>query len=251
LHIIAEYNAFDEAGKKEYVILQETVKTEDSVGLSLTYTEDGTLMSMSINDPSASIISAELERFGDVKSFDPTTAQLLNYGTYTVTVSYTYDGGEGVGQKSHSVSQNISVFAKIGDLYDINKNYSSSPSWNSATQDYRKHTGMDLIPIDGGIDVLSLTDGEVVEVYTDDWWGKTVAVRFANVDGKEYTLYYQSLRGVDVNVGDTVKVGDKLGTVGDSAIIDFCSSDHVHIMLKDTTVTANDGIVNPLTILKR
>ncbi|MBQ9162602.1 MAG: M23 family metallopeptidase [Clostridia bacterium] len=251
LRIIAEYDAFDEAGEKEYVILQEAVKTADSVGLSLTYTEDGVLMSTSINDRSATIISAKLERFGEITSLDPTTTQLLNYGTYTVTVSYTYDAGEGVGQKTHSVSQSISVFAKISDLYDVRKIYFVSHSWNPATQDYRAHTGMDLVPIDGGINVLSLTDGEVVEVYTDDWWGKTVAVRFTNVDGKEYTLYYQSLRGIGVKVGDIVKVGDKLGTIGNSAIIDFYSADHVHIVLKDATVAANDGIISPLAVLKR
>lgn len=70
--------------------------------------------------------------------------------------------------------------------------------------------------------------------------GKTVVV--LHEDG--WKSYYCSLKTIDVTVGDTLKAGEKLGTVGQSALEEVNQGSHLHFVLE-----RNGEPVNPLDYL--
>ncbi len=109
-------------------------------------------------------------------------------------------------------------------------------SYNQTTRDWRVHNGVDLAA-ESGTQVHAAADGKVYTVYDDDQMGKTVVIRHEN----GYTTKYASL-AEDVNVlaGDTVKMGDTIGCVGTTALMEQALGDHVHF-----SVTKNDEPVDP------
>lgn len=97
-------------------------------------------------------------------------------------------------------------------------------SYNETTRDWRTHAGID-IAAEAGTPVLAAADGEVYTVYTDDTMGTTVVIR--HQDG--YTTQYSSLaEEVSVEPGDAVTLGQQIGAVGDTALLESALGDHVH-----------------------
>lgn len=97
-------------------------------------------------------------------------------------------------------------------------------SYNETTRDWRTHAGMD-IAAEEGTPVLAAADGEVYTVYADDTMGTTVVIR--HEDG--YTTQYSSLaEEVSVEPGDSVTLGQQIGTVGSTALLESALGDHVH-----------------------
>jgi len=96
-------------------------------------------------------------------------------------------------------------------------------SYNATTRDWRVHGGMD-IAAEAGTEVKAAADGEVYTVYEDPELGTTVVIR--HQDG--YTTHYSSLaEDVSVKAGDTVKLGQTIGTVGNTALMESALPDHV------------------------
>ena len=113
-------------------------------------------------------------------------------------------------------------------------------SYNQTTRDWRVHNGVD-IAAEAGTEVLAAADGEVYTTYTDDIMGTTVVIRHA--DG--YTTQYASLsEELKVNVGDTVTLGQPIGTVGETALIETTMGPHVHF-----SVLFNDESMDPAEFL--
>ena len=113
-------------------------------------------------------------------------------------------------------------------------------SYNPTTRDWRTHNGIDLAA-EAGSAVHAAAEGTVYTVYEDETMGHTVVIR--HQDG--YVTCYASL-GEDVAVapGDTVKLGQKIGTVGNTALLESALGDHVHF-----SVTRNDEPVDPQKFL--
>ncbi|MBQ7341313.1 MAG: M23 family metallopeptidase [Oscillospiraceae bacterium] len=113
-------------------------------------------------------------------------------------------------------------------------------SYNATTRDWRVHNGID-IAAEAGTPVMAAAAGEVYTVYDDDTMGKTVVIRHAG----GYTTRYASL-GDDVAVepGKTVALGEKIGTVGQSALMETALGDHLHF-----SVTLNDKTIDPAKFL--
>lgn len=103
-------------------------------------------------------------------------------------------------------------------------------SYNQTTQDWRVHNGIDITAA-ADTPVTAAADGEVYTVYEDDTMGHTVVIRHAG----GYTTKYSSLgESISVSAGDTVKMGDPIGTVGTSALLESALEPHVHFcVLKD------------------
>ncbi|MBQ9762582.1 MAG: M23 family metallopeptidase [Oscillospiraceae bacterium] len=109
-------------------------------------------------------------------------------------------------------------------------------SYNPTTRDWRVHDGID-IAAEAGTAVKAAADGVVYTAYADDLMGTTVVIRHA--DG--YVTTYASLDPVlAVSIGDTVKLGQTIGAVGDSALLENAIGDHVHFC-----VTLNDMPLDP------
>ena len=114
-------------------------------------------------------------------------------------------------------------------------------SYNQTTRDWRVHNGVDFAAA-AGTAVTAAADGEVYTVYEDDQMGMTVVIRHEG----GYTTRYSSL-GADVAVsaGQPVSMGQTIGTVGTSALMENALGDHVHF-----TVTKNDEPMDPMEFLE-
>ena len=113
--------------------------------------------------------------------------------------------------------------------------------YNQTTRDWRVHDGVDFAA-EAGTTVSAAADGTVYTVYEDETMGMTVVVKH---DGG-YTTKYASLAAkVSVKAGDNVTAGQKIGTVGCTALLENAIGDHLHF-----SVSCNGAVVNPTDFLK-
>ena len=113
-------------------------------------------------------------------------------------------------------------------------------SYNETTRDWRVHSGCDLAA-EAGTEVRAAADGEVYTVYEDDEMGMTVVIR--HQDG--YTTHYASLsEEVFVKAGDQVSLGQPIGTVGSTALMESALPEHVCF-----SVTRDGEFVDPAEFL--
>ena len=116
-----------------------------------------------------------------------------------------------------------------------------SLTYNQTTRDWRVHNGID-IAAEAGTSVCAAADGEVYTVYDDDGMGMTVVIRH---DGGYTTRYASLSEDLAVSVGDTVEMGQVIGTVGETAVVETAIGPHVHF-----TVTYQDIPMDPAEFLK-
>ena len=113
-------------------------------------------------------------------------------------------------------------------------------SYNQTTRDWRVHNGVD-IAAETGTPVCAAADGRVTAVFEDDSFGYTVVISH---DGG-YTTQYSSLaEDLQVSAGDSVKLGQAIGCVGSTALIETAIGPHVHF-----SVTYRDAQMDPAEFL--
>ena len=113
-------------------------------------------------------------------------------------------------------------------------------SYNQTTRDWRTHDGVD-IAAEAGTKVCAAADGEVYTVYEDETMGMTVVIRHAG----GYVTKYASLdENVTVKAGDVVQMGDAVGAVANTALLESAQGDHLHF-----SVTFNDVPMDPASFL--
>ncbi len=113
-------------------------------------------------------------------------------------------------------------------------------SYNQTTRDWRTHNGID-IAAEAGSKVSAAADGVVYTVYEDDSLGTTVVIRHEG----GYTTHYCSLaEKPSVSAGDAVKMGQAIGCVGETALIENALGPHVHF-----SVTYQDNAMDPMEFL--
>lgn len=124
---------------------------------------------------------------------------------------------------------------------EIISGYSGSKPVKSKTMgDWRVHSGID-IKADAGTKVKAPSDGKVVVAGNNKLTGNTVSIDHGN--GFVSTIY--NLESINVQQGDSVKEGDVIGTVGNSAPLESMDEPHAHFELK------KDGLyVNPQEFIK-
>ena len=112
--------------------------------------------------------------------------------------------------------------------------------YNPTTRDWRVHDGMD-IAAQAGSPVCAAADGTVYTVYEDETMGMTVVISHSG----GYTTKYASLsQDVTVAAGDTVTVGQTIGYVGNTALLESAVGDHVHF-----SVSCGGELLDPLDFL--
>jgi len=111
-----------------------------------------------------------------------------------------------------------------------------SLTYNETTRDWRVHNGID-IAAEAGTEVRAAADGEVYTVYEDEQMGMTVVIRHEG----GYTTKYSSLaKEVPVKAGDAVTVGQTIGLVGNTALMESAIGEHIHF-----SVTCDGETINP------
>jgi murein DD-endopeptidase MepM/ murein hydrolase activator NlpD len=97
------------------------------------------------------------------------------------------------------------------------------------------------IAAEEGTPVMAAADGQVYTVYEDETMGTTVVIR--HEDG--YTTKYACLaQDVMVAAGDEVTLGQQIGCVGTSALLESALGPHVHF-----SVTCDNENVDPAEFL--
>ena len=114
-------------------------------------------------------------------------------------------------------------------------------SYNQTTRDWRVHNGVD-IAAEEGTPVMAAADGTVYTVYDDETMGTTVVIRHE----EGYTTKYSCLaQEVMVAAGDTVTMGQQIGCVGTTALLESALEPHVHF-----SVTCDNEVVDPADFLE-
>ena len=113
-------------------------------------------------------------------------------------------------------------------------------AYNETTRDWRTHAGLDIAAGEGA-QVCAAAAGTVYSVYDDEELGMTVVITH---DGG-YTTQYASLAAeVSVIPGDAVALGQPIGTVGTTALLESALEPHVHF-----SVTCNGDPMDPAEFL--
>ena len=100
--------------------------------------------------------------------------------------------------------------------------------YNNTTKWYEYDLGY-TIGANAGTDVVACYDGKVTSVIESGDASTGKLIRIQHKDGVE--TVYSSLDAIDVAVGDEVKSGERIGTVGNSANYEVFEMPHVRLMM--------------------
>ena len=113
-------------------------------------------------------------------------------------------------------------------------------AYDQTMGDWRVHSALDTAA-DLGTQVRAMARGTVTEVYDDDLMGTTVVIDH----GEGLTSIYSNLAATPtVQAGDTVGMGDVIGSVGNTAIAESARSSHLHLEM-----TQDGAAVDPANYL--
>ena len=120
-----------------------------------------------------------------------------------------------------------------------------TPVFSSSMGDWRIHTGLDISAALGDT-VSAAADGVVKEVWDDALMGKCVSL--SHEDGRVVTVYKNLAEALPSNIvaGASVKAGDPIGAVGESARAELADEPHLHLEM-----TVDGQVVDPLEHLSK
>lgn len=115
--------------------------------------------------------------------------------------------------------------------------------FSQTMKDYRTHLGVDITG-ELGQEVMAVADGVVTNVWQDPFMGTCVSIEHTG----NAISYYKNLDPVvkeGIVIGASVKAGDVIGAVGESAMNEVAQDPHLHFELK-----VNDKHVDPKDHIK-
>lgn len=111
--------------------------------------------------------------------------------------------------------------------------------FSQTMKDYRVHLGLDIVTAENA-PVYAAADGKIERIWKDTRMGYCIALSHS---GNCYTIYKnlsETLPG-GIEVGTTVRSGQLLATVGESAMVEVAEEPHLHFEM-----TVADLMVDPL-----
>ncbi|MBE6611452.1 MAG: hypothetical protein E7632_03065 [Ruminococcaceae bacterium] len=117
------------------------------------------------------------------------------------------------------------------------------PVYSMTMNDYRAHTGID-IAASLGSEVVSASSGIICRVWNDPLMGRSVMIDHG--DGI-YTVYKNLADelAVGMDVGVSVTMGEIIGAVGESALVEIAEEPHLHFEMQ-----VNGVYVDPLDYIE-
>ncbi len=99
--------------------------------------------------------------------------------------------------------------------------------WSETMGDYRVHLGIDIQTTEGA-PVYAAADGTVAKVWDDALMGRCVAIKH---EGDIYTFYknLDKTLAAEIAQDKSVKCGQQIGKVGNTAISELADEPHLHI----------------------
>lgn len=104
-----------------------------------------------------------------------------------------------------------------------------APVFSTTLGEWRLHLGIDILT-DEEAPVFAAEDGIITGIYKDARFGYTIEISHSN----DHKTVYSNLKNetlVSLEVGDEVAKGDRIGTVGDSAMSEIAEEPHLHFEL--------------------
>lgn len=95
--------------------------------------------------------------------------------------------------------------------------------WNATLRQYEVHSGIDY-KAEEGASVKAVYEGEITKISYDILLGNVITIKHSD----NLSTTYGSLKDVKVAVGDTVKAGDEIGTVGSTMGRECVDGAHLH-----------------------
>lgn len=146
--------------------------------------------------------------------------------------------GDIVGTMSNDTVPTTWVWPVVGKL---DRSHSvETLAYDVTMKDWRTHDGIDILA-DIGATVRAAADGTVESIEQDDIYGTTVTISHG---GGIKTVYSNLAETPTVNVGDTVRAGDIIGSVGDTALCEIGQPTHLHLAM-----SVNGESADPLVYL--
>ena len=164
---------------------------------------------------------------------DTTTPPIKNEQTTSVPSN---DGTEGtVSSPTHNETESRPTSAEVEEFKlslpaqgVIAKGHDATIQvWSETMGDYRVHLGVDIQTAEGA-PVYAAADGTVTKVWDDALMGRCVAIAH---EGDVYTFYKNLDKDLADNIeeGKSIKCGDQIGNVGNTAISELADEPHLHI----------------------
>lgn len=171
-----------------------------------------------------------------VTSSDKTQQQV----EYITAMSSIYEEAEYIENMKNEEKIKINTNYVFPTKGIITKGYSSEELVLSNTLDmWMTHEGIDISG-NLGDDVYAIEEGTIDSIYDDALYGKTIIISH----GDNLTSVYCNLgNDIQVKEGENVKKGDKIGTVGDTAIIEVGDEPHIHVEILKNGIKINPEII--------
>ncbi len=110
-----------------------------------------------------------------------------------------------------------------------------------ALDEWRTHDGID-IAAETGAEIKAAANGKISAVTNDPLWGTVVEISH---EGNIVTVYSGLAPELLVKPGDEVKLGDVIGTLGETNLAEIDKDSHLHFAMKE-----NGKFIDPLTKIK-
>uniref|UniRef100_A0A7C5Z849 M23 family metallopeptidase n=1 Tax=Caldicellulosiruptor owensensis TaxID=55205 RepID=A0A7C5Z849_9FIRM len=130
------------------------------------------------------------------------------------------------------------IFPTIGKV--IREFSDQSLVYSKTLDEWTEHPGIDIEAKEGS-DVKACFDGTVIDLGEDPLYGKYIVIDH----GDGYISKYYNLKELkDIQIGDIVRQGEKIGEVGTSSNIEYMDPPHLHF-----EILYNGENQNPLKFL--
>ena len=221
LVIVACYDSLDGNGFRSHTLYEQDIYTKGYVEITSVTPVIGknSVTFDLVTDASKNAQIKKIELYtadGTLQKSIGTDERIFEWlygGTYKIIVSYTFDLGDGKGEREGFASSryfdilfNISTVIKNGES---GKGYSKTAQvFHEATQDYRVHLGLDILAR-GDENVYCPVAGTVTDIFDSGLnGGKTVVI---TVSGSNIEYHFSSLVAVSVKVGQKLSGGERMG----------------------------------------
>ena len=238
--IIAVYDAFDGDGIRAHVLSSSTVSLDSGIyAKDVRMTQDRLTFTLWSPNSFSTVTEVSLlnSQGNTVKTAAASDGEVvfsgLTAGEYSVVISYSYDVSDRSVNDSSTAISGITclVGAKPILAGEVYRSYSETPIWQPSLSAWGEHYGVDikLKPTDSDASVHAVARGVVSKVAEEQpYFGKYVII----TDSFGYSYYYCSLAEIYVKEGDTVTLGDVIGTAGDTMATECVDDVHLHLALK-------------------
>ena len=111
------------------------------------------------------------------------------------------------------------------------------PVYSLTMNDYRTHAGVDIVSTAGAA-VCAAADGTIGEIWEEPMMGTCLSIEHTGGARSIYKNLSPQLPETVV-AGATVRAGEKIASVGESALMEVAESPHLHYELEVDGVSVN------------